>query len=61
MTKIRTQAAETRIHGIEGFLNRKSLESVVKSVGNFVLSFTGTLSLAELRPSVEHEIPQACG
>jgi parallel beta-helix repeat protein len=41
---------------IERFLNRKSLESVVKSGGNFVLSFTGTLSLAELRPSVEHEI-----
>jgi PKD repeat protein len=41
---------------IEGFLNRKSLESVVKSVGNFVLSFTETLSLAELRPSIEHEI-----
>jgi hypothetical protein len=29
---------------------------VVKSGGNFVLSFTGTLSLAELRPLVEHEI-----
>lgn len=42
--------------GIEGFLNRKSLESVVKPVGNFVLSFTETLSFTELRPSVEHEI-----
>ena len=39
-------------NGIEGFLNRKSLESM----GNFVLSFTGTRSLAELGPSEEHEI-----
>ncbi len=34
------------------FLNRESLESVE----NFVLSFTGTRQLAEVGPSVEHEI-----
>lgn len=39
-------------NSIEGFLNRKSLESM----GSFVLSFTGARSFAELEPSVEHEI-----
>jgi parallel beta-helix repeat protein len=39
-------------NGIEGLLNRKSLESM----GNFILSFTGTRSFAELEPSIEHEI-----
>jgi parallel beta-helix repeat protein len=35
-----------------GFLNRKSLESVE----NFVLSFTGTQTLAKVEPQVEHKI-----
>lgn len=39
-------------NGIEELLNLKSLESVE----NFVLSFTGTRPLAEVEPSVEHEI-----
>jgi parallel beta-helix repeat protein len=38
--------------GIERILNRKSLDSF----GNFILSFTGTRSIAELGPSVEYEI-----
>lgn len=36
--------------GAEGFLNRKSLESI----WNFALSFTGTRPLAEVGPSVEN-------
>jgi parallel beta-helix repeat protein len=40
-----------------GLLNRKSLEYVE----NFVLSFTGTRPLAEVEPSVEHEILRFAG
>jgi len=39
-------------NGNERFLNRKSFESVE----NFALSFTGTRPLAEVGPSLEHEI-----
>ncbi len=41
--------------GIEEILSRRNLDSV----GNFILSFTGTQSFAELGPSIEHGILRA--
>lgn len=46
-SSLRNKSNDTR-----GLLNWKSLESIE----NFVLSFTGTRTLAEVEPSVEHEI-----
>ncbi|RXA21815.1 PKD domain-containing protein [Methanosarcina sp. MSH10X1] len=51
-TKDRDSGRKYEGIGIERILSRKNLDSA----GNFILSFTGTRSVAELGSSIEHEI-----